>query len=174
MYAVAILESTVNRPAPAAGRPGIDNRTRALDIVSFVARFYMAYIWIVAGLSKIFESTMTTTQTIQAYEIFTPQWSYYLAHLIGPLELAGGLLLLFGVFLRRSAMVGNIVLVLFIIGVGQAWLRGLELNCGCFTATEAVTNYELEYFQTILRDVFYIGLLTWTIYRPFKKWAVRP
>lgn len=172
---MAILENVGIRSTGAdSGAPEAANRTRVLDIISFVARFYMAYIWIVAGLSKILESTMATTQTIQAYEIFSPQWSYYLAHLIGPLELAGGLLLLFGVYLRKSSVLANTVLVLFIIGVSQAWLRGLEINCGCFGPEEAATNYELEYFQTIIRDVFYIGLMTWTIYRPFKKWAVRP
>jgi len=34
------------------------------------------------------------------------------------------------------AMVGlgcsNIVLVLFMIGIGQAWARGLVIDCGCF------------------------------------------
>ena len=172
---MAILENTSARPARnEAGRPETDTRTRILDVVSFVARFYMAYIWISAGLSKIFDSTMNVTQTIQAYEIFTPQWSYVLAHLIGPLELAGGLLLLFGVYLRHSSIVAIVVLSLFIIGVSSAWMNGLEINCGCFGPEEAATNYELEYFQTIVRDLFYIALMAWTIYRPFKGWAVRP
>lgn len=168
---MAIIENTGLRAVDAAVP---DTRTRVLDLISFVARFYMAYIWIVAGVFKIFDSTMNTTQSIQAYDIFTSEWNYALAHLIGPLELAGGLLLLFGVFLRKSALVGNIVLVLFIIGISQAWARGIELNCGCFSAESEAMNYPLQYAQTIGRDLFYIALMTWTMYRPFTRWAVRP
>lgn len=168
---MAILENSGSRTAAA---PVADTRTRVFDLISFVARFYMAYIWIVAGLFKIFESKMEMAQAIQAYDIFTNDFAYGLAHLIGPLELAGGLFLLFGVFLRKSALVGNIVLVLFVIGIAQAWARGIELNCGCFSAESAAMNYPLQYAQTIGRDIFYIALMTWTMYRPFTKWSVKP
>ena len=103
-------------------RLGVDTsstRVLLLDLLSAFARFYMAYIWIKAGLSKVGEH-LSVYQTIRAYEIFTDQWSHYLAHLIGPLEIAGGVLLLLGVFLRKSALVGTIVLVLFMIGISQA------------------------------------------------------
>lgn len=151
-----------------------DNRSRVLDLISFVARFYMAYIWIVAGMFKISESKMALTQSIQAYDIFTPGWNYGLAHLIGPLELAGGLLLLFGVYLRGSGLVSALVLGLFVIGISQAWARGIELNCGCFSAEAEAMNYPLQYAQTIGRDLFYIALSVWTMRRPFTAWAVKP
>ena len=131
----------------------------------------MAYIWIKAGVGKL-DAHMAVTQNIMAYEIFTPQWADFLARLIGPLEIAGGVLLLLGVFLRTASKVSIGVLALFIIGIGQAWLRGLELDCGCFDPTATVTNYELQYFTTILRDLFFIALSAWTIARPFKKWAI--
>lgn len=168
---MSILESSGSREATA---PAADTRARVFDLISFVARFYMAYIWIVAGLFKILTSKMEVAQSIQAYDIFTNDFAYGLAHLIGPLEFTGGLLLLLGLFIRRSALVGNVVLVLFIIGIAQAWARGIELNCGCFSAESAAMNYPLQYAQTIGRDLFYITLMTWTMYRPFTKWSVWP
>lgn len=131
----------------------------------------MAYIWISAGAAKI-NDHMNVTQTIMAYEIFTPEWSDFLARLIGPLEIAGGVMLLLGVFLRRSSMVSIVVLSLFIFGITQAWSRGLVIDCGCFNVDPATAGTETEYLKTILRDIFYIALSVWTIYRPFKKWAV--
>ena len=83
--------------APAAR----DTKTLVLDVLSALARFYMAYIWISAGWAKI-GVHLDTAKTIEAYEIFTPAWSDLLAHIIGPLELAGGLLLLLGIKLRWS------------------------------------------------------------------------
>ena len=93
--------------------------TLVLDVISAFARFYMAYVWIKAGASKLSDQ-LAVSQSIKAYEIFTPEWSHYLSYLIGPLEVCGGLLLLLGLFLRQSAWVGQIVLVLFMIGIAQA------------------------------------------------------
>ena len=95
-----------------------------LEAISAFARFYMAYIWISAGSAKL-NQHLSVTQTIEGYEIFTPEWSSALAHLIGPLEIAGGVFLLLGLFLKPAAWVSTTVLVLFIIGVGSAWARGL-------------------------------------------------
>ena len=144
-----------------------------LDIISAIARFYMAYIWIKAGSAKIGEH-MSVMQSIKAYEIFTPEWSNYLAYLIGPLEIAGGVLLLLGIFLRQAAVVGTIVLVLFMIGVGQAWGRGLGIDCGCFSVNPDESAQVMNYVKTLARDTLYIALMVWTIKRPFTRFALHP
>ncbi len=147
------------------------NKTLVLDIVSAFARFYMAYIWIKAGTAK-FGEYMSVTQTIKAYEIFTPEWSGYLATIIAPLELAGGIILLVGLFLRQSSVVAICVLSLFIIGIAQAWARGLGIDCGCFSVNPDQDAQVMNYMKTIARDCFYIFLMVWTYKRPFKKWAI--
>lgn len=149
------------------------NGRRVLDAVSFFARFYMAYIWLSAGWAKL-DDHMNVTQAIMAYEIFTPQWSDILARLIGPLEIAGGLFLLLGLFLRWSGKVAVGVLVLFIIGIAQAWVRGLVIDCGCFNVEQAPDAVAMDYAVTVLRDLFYIALSVWTVYRPFKRFALYP
>lgn len=133
----------------------------------------MAYIWIAAGISKL-DNHMEMTQTIMAYEIFTPEWSDLLARLIGPLEIAGGVLLLLGVFLRHTNVLAIVVLGLFIVGIAQAWSRGLIIDCGCFGIEQVTEDPRGEYAKTIARDVLFIALSTWSIARPFKKWAIYP
>lgn len=142
-----------------------------LDILSAAARFFMAYIWLSAGVAKI-GVHMDVTQTIMAYEIFTPAWSDLLAHLIGPLEIGGGLLLLLGIKLRPAGWVSIGVLTLFIIGLASAWSRGLVIDCGCFnpSAEDEGTNL----LVTIGRDVCYILITLFMIYRPYKKFALYP
>ena len=144
-----------------------------LDVISAFARFYMAYVWIKAGASKLSDQ-LAVSQSIKAYEIFTPEWSQYLSYLIGPLEVCGGLLLLLGLFLRQSAWVGQIVLVLFMIGIAQAWMRGLGIDCGCFSVSPDEDAQVMNYMMTLLRDVFYSVLMVWTIKRPFTKFALHP
>lgn len=149
------------------------NKAFVLDAISAFARFYMAYIWLKAGIAKLGEY-MSVTQSIKAYEIFTPEWSGYLANLIAPLEIAGGLLLLFGLFLRPSSKVALFVLVLFIIGIGQAWGRGLGIDCGCFSVDPNRDAQVMNYMKTIARDVFYVALTGWTLWRPFTRFALHP
>lgn len=144
-----------------------------LDVISAFARFYMAYIWIKAGYAKLGEN-LSVTQSISAYEVFTPEWSGYLAYLIAPLEICGGVLLLLGLFLRPSSKVATFVLLLFMIGIGQAWGRGLGIDCGCFTVNPDEDAQVMNYMQTLARDTFYLILTVWTIKRPFNKFALHP
>ena len=82
-----------------------------LDILSALARFGMAYVWISAGWQKVTESHINMVQTVEAYEIFTPYWSDLIAQVIGPLELAGGLLLLLGIKIRWAGGVSFLSLI---------------------------------------------------------------
>ena len=115
---------------------------------------------------------MEVTQNIIAYEIFTHEWSNILAQWIGPLELAGGLLLLAGIKLRESGWVSIVVLVLFIIGMYSAWSRGLVIDCGCFGSQPSDEGTNL--IETILRDFVLIAVTLFMIYAPYKKFAIYP
>ncbi|GAB2517235.1 Methylamine utilization protein MauE [Corynebacterium atrinae] len=158
--------------APADARSWF-TRSVLLDAISAFARFFMAYTWISAGIPKL-NDHMNMTQAITAYEIFTPQFSDLLARLIGPLEIAGGLMLLLGLFLRPASKLASVVLVLFIIGIAWAWIGGLVIDCGCFNIEPNVDKQAMDYFLTILRDIGFLALSVWTIYRPFKKFAIYP
>lgn len=164
---IVISMSTQTTPA----RRFALNKTTVLDVISFIARFYMAYIWIKAGVAKLGHN-MDTAQSIKGYDIFTDAWANGLAPLVAPLEIAGGVLLLLGIFLRHSAIIGTIVLTLFIIGIAQAWSRGIVTDCGCLGAEGLSDEVGMNYSKTIARDVFYIVLMMWTYFRPFKKFSL--
>ena len=149
------------------------NGKLVLDVISFIARFGMAWVWIEAGVHKL-GKTLDMTQAIKGYGIFTPEWAGYLATVIGPLEVIGGVLLLLGLFLRRSSIVATIVLLLFMVGIAQAWARGLDIDCGCFGYDAQNPDSGMDYAKTLLRDAAYLFLTVWTIKRPFTKFALHP
>lgn len=157
--------------APAEAKSPWLNRGRILDLIAAICRFYLAYIWLKAGISKV-GNHMDVTQAIIGYEIFTPYWSDLLARIIGPLEIAGGLMLLLGLWLRPSAKLSAVVLTLFIIGIASVWVRGLDISCGCFS--QEPSSGPMEYAATIARDIVYLAMSVFIIYRPFKKWAIYP
>ena len=149
------------------------NGKLVLDVISFIARFYMAWVWIDAGVHKL-GKTLDMTQAIKGYDIFTPDWALYLATVIGPLEVIGGVLLLLGLFLRKSSIVATVVLLLFMVGIAQAWARGLDIDCGCFGFDAQNPDRGMDYAKTLLRDAAYLFLTLWTIKRPFTKFALHP
>ena len=73
------------------------------------------------------------------------------------------------------AIVGTVLMALFVFAIGQAWARGLPINCGCFgnggiTADGKVHNW--TYLSEILRD---LGLILCGIYisrNPIGKFAL--
>ena len=165
--------TAVHDPEPTtATSPATGGTSRVLDVAAVLARFGLALMWINSGYTKI-GAHLDVTKSIEAYQIFTPYWSDLLARVIGPLELAGGLLLLLGIKLRWAGGVSIAVLVMFILGLWSAYSRGLDINCGCFdpSAGESDPN---DLLKAIWRDVAFIAITAFMMWRPFKKFAIYP
>ena len=52
-----------------------------------------------------------------------------------------GLALLYRPYRRTAAWVLFGLSVMFILALGQAWGRGLDISCGCFGKAEVAANY---------------------------------
>lgn len=152
--------------------PAASGVSWALDIAAALARFGLALMWIYSGYTKI-GAHLDVTKSIEAYQIFTPYSSDLLARAIGPLELAGGLVLLLGIKLRWAGGVSIFVLVLFILGLWSAYSRGLEIDCGCFDPGAGASDPN-DLLKAIWRDVALIAVTTFMLWRPFKKLAIYP
>ena len=159
--------STTTTPAPER-----NTKTLVLDVLSALARFYMAYVWLDAGIAKL-GVPLDVTKTIEAYEIFTPAWSDLLAQIIGPLELAGGLLLLLGIKLRWSGAVSLVVLGLFIAGLWSVHARGMVIDCGCFDPAQGHPEPG-DVLKTIWRDLVFVAVTVFMMIRPFRRLAIYP
>ena len=82
-----------------------------------------------------------------------------LSLLLASLELVLGLLLLTGIYVRLSAWLTIGLNVMFIIAMGQAMIRGIDISCGCFA-----TSKEPLGLMVIVRDLAFIamaGLVLW-------------
>lgn len=141
-----------------------------LDVLSLISRLALAFVWIFAGISKT-SDRLGTIQSIEGYDIFSPTWVDWIALAIGPLELIGGAMLLLGIFLRQAGKVSAVVLVLFIVGIAQAWARGLSIDCGCFGAASP-DEAHMDYLLTILRDIVFIAMSMMCVYRPYRRFAL--
>ncbi len=81
------------------------------------------------------------------------------ALLLASLELVLGFLLLTGIYVRMSAWLTIVLNVIFMVAMGQAITRSIDISCGCFA-----TSGEPLGFAVIVRDMVFIvmaGLVLW-------------
>jgi uncharacterized membrane protein YphA (DoxX/SURF4 family) len=118
-------------------------------------RLLLGGVFVVAGFLKLPDPD-AAVRAVRAYRLLPEVLVAPVAFGLPVLEVAVGLALLAGVFVRTAAIGAAVLLVVFLVGVGSAWARGLQIDCGCFGDGGAVAAGETAYPQEVLRDV---GLL---------------
>lgn len=117
-----------------------------------VARLVTGAVWIWAGLIKL-PHPEESVLAVRAYELLPGGTATFVGHLLPPLEIAIGLLLVLGVLTRLAGTLSALLFVAFVIGIASVWARGIEIDCGCFGGggydPDATSKYPLE----IARDV---------------------
>lgn len=132
---------------------------------SLLLRLALAGVFLFSGLPKLGNLKLSQYAT-RAYEIFP----YQVADVIGVvqpvIEVALGVLLLVGLFVRADAILSALLLVVFIAGIASAWARGLAIDCGCFSTGGTVDASATKYPQDIARDVLFLILAVLLAWRP--------
>jgi uncharacterized membrane protein YphA (DoxX/SURF4 family) len=140
--------------------------------ISTLARLALAAVWLVAGGLKVGDLA-ASARAVNAYQLM----SYDAAEVVGAiqpfLEIALGLLLLIGLATRLTAAISAILMVVFIAGIISAWARGLQIDCGCFSAGGALAQgEETAYWVDILRDVGFLALSGILLYKPRTRFSL--
>jgi len=123
--------------------------------VATLARLLVGGVFVVAGALKL-PDPAAAVRAVRAYQLLPESLVAPVAFGLPVVEIAVGLALLLGVFVRTAAIGAALLLVVYIVGVGSAWARGLQIDCGCFSKGGQVGAGETAYPWDIARDV---GLL---------------
>lgn len=103
---------------------------------TLVSRLALGVLFLLSGLSKL-GTTAAFAANIRSYEMNLPAGLVsVMAVGLPPLEVGLGVWLLAGLFLRFSGAVSAVLMAVFTVAIAQAWLRGLDINCGCFAGSE--------------------------------------
>jgi uncharacterized membrane protein YphA (DoxX/SURF4 family) len=138
---------------------------RVLDAVGTVARVGLAAVWLVSGLLKALDPDGTYI-AVRAYDVLPRAGVAVMAGVLPLLEIGLGLLLLVGFRVRLAAVLSAGLLLVFVAGVTQAWVRGLSIDCGCFGGGGVVGPEETAYGRELLRDAGFLLLAGWLVVRP--------
>lgn len=107
-------------------------------------RSLVGVLWIYLGAEKLFRLP-AFIQSVTNYEITTdPMWNTAAGYLVPWLEIVIGFCILARFVYVGALGVNAGMLMVFIAALSQAWVRGLEVSCGCTPwSAEQTTNYPL-------------------------------
>ena len=125
-----------------------------------IARLILGGTLIAAGYLK-FDELDKSKMAVRAYELLPVSLANFLGTTLPFFELGIGLLLVLGAATRITAGLSAMLMIAFMIGISQAWARGLSIDCGCFGGGGQVAPGEADYLTPLLRDT---GLALLAVY----------
>jgi uncharacterized membrane protein YphA (DoxX/SURF4 family) len=109
-------------------------------------RVLLGAVFIYAAYTKLRQSWLLFALSIDSYQLL-PEWAVYVvARTLPALELALGVLLVAGAWLRYLSIVAAAILALFFSVMVVSYFRGAGIDCGCFGVGEALSA------KTLVRD----------------------
>ena len=116
-----------------------------------------------AGWGKAFDR-QGTILSVDAYDVLPDAVVTPVAAMLPWLEIVLGLFLVAGLFVRFAGISTAALILVFIVGMGQAKARGLAIDCGCFGAGSA-TGKGVTWWD-IIRDIPLFAMGAYLAWRP--------
>jgi putative oxidoreductase len=139
--------------------------------VSPLLRQLLGILLLWAAVSKLANPT-EFLGSVYAYQLPLPRGFLQAAAVVLPwVELLVGLLLLAGFWPQTALLIVAALMGLFVLATGQAWLRGLDISCGCFNLkvfglTEAMPGL-VRFLESVafafFRNLFLAVLAGWLL-----------
>lgn len=128
--------------------------------LSFLFRLILGCVFVYASFDKIAHPA-DFARIVYNYH-FLPGSAINLFALILPwLELIAGMALILGFFVESAALIIGFLLVIFVIALSSAVIRGLDITCGCFSTSP---SSEKIVWDTIIRDLIFLVLVVQVYY----------
>ena len=114
--------------------------------VRLALRLLLGAVFIYAAYTKLRQSWLLFALSIDSYQLL-PEWGVFaVARTLPWLELALGILLIAGIWLRQLSVLAAAILALFFSVMVVSYFRGAAIDCGCFGVGEPLS------LKTLLRD----------------------
>ena len=82
-------------------------------------------------------------------------------------ELLVGAMFLFTKWTREAAFATTVMLLMFLVALVQAQVRGLDISCGCFGDSKEETNTVLH---ALVRDILLFAPTIWLLAKGQRRW----
>ena len=145
----------------------------ARDRFTVTLRLALGIVFVAASAHKIVDPA-DFARSVSNYQILPAALVPACAVILPWLEMACGLLLIAGRLTMGAATVVNGLMMIFVLAFASTLLRGIDVNCGCFSSSVARTS---EPYLVLVRDTAILAAGLWvlreTARRPSAAGAVR-
>jgi uncharacterized membrane protein YphA (DoxX/SURF4 family) len=97
-----------------------------------ILRIVFGVILIAASIDKLIHP-LQFARDVENYRLLGTLLSRWVAIWLPYLELTTGILLIAGVWFDAAAIINILLMFVFFLAIIQAYIRGLDINCGCFS-----------------------------------------
>ncbi len=101
--------------------------------LNLVLRLFLGGMFVYASWHKVLEP-LAFAMSVRGYKIIPFAYSNLFALATSWSELVAGLMLILGIFTRKAAGAIAILLVMFIVAIATVIVRGMTIDCGCFSS----------------------------------------
>jgi len=136
-----------------------------------VARLLVGGVWIAAGLAKLPDPS-GSVRAVRAYDLLPESVVPMVGHTLPILEIVVGACLVLGLLTRAMSLVSALMFLAFVVGISAAWVRGLQIDCGCFGGGGFDADATSKYPWEIARDVGLLALSALLVWRPRTPFSV--
>ena len=142
--------------------------SRVLRAVALALRIALGAVFVYAAWTKLREPWELFAMSIDAYKVL-PYWAVLaVARTLPWAELAIGVALMVGRWLRVSAGAASLLLLVFFVLMVRTYVMGLKIDCGCFGLGDPISPRTLARDGSLLAGYLF---LTWTGFRDRRKAA---
>lgn len=134
-------------------------------LVGVLSRLFLGGLFLFAAIIKMQDPHAFAVSISHYHLLPQPLW-YPFALLLPCLEALCGVMLILGFWVEDSAIVAGLMLIAFLSALVSAYIRGIQIECGCFSINQTGNSNIL---QAILRDLGLL-LLVFQIIRSKPTW----
>jgi len=149
----------------------VDKFKVAQPWLTLLVRLTLGGVLLIAGAIKV-PNLPKSAMAVRAYEVLPITLANFLGYTLPWIEIGLGLLLIVGVLVKISGVLGALTMLTFIIAITQAWARGLSIDCGCFGGGGTINPEDTKYLSEIIRDIGLMGMGIFLYLYPRGRFAV--
>jgi putative oxidoreductase len=129
----------------------------------FISRLVLGAIFIYASYDKVL-NPLAFAQVIHNYRLMPPQFINIIAIILPWIELLAGAFLIIGIWVRGANFIIGVLLIMYIAMLSITAIRGININCGCFSISSAVKS---NLVARIIEDIgmFILSLHIFAFYK---------
>ena len=130
-----------------------------VNCIVLLLRLVLVAAFLLAAIPKI-QDPVAFAISVESYRILTGQAVLWVALVLPWLELVIGFGLLIPKMRRASSLLIMLLLFIFVGLHASAWIRGLDIDCGCYAIESVSSNYFLLISRNCALIIAAVFLLT--------------